>query len=341
MTKAELKAAVERLTEDAALADSWSPNIAKWGTHRYLRDVGIDIRTVLAELNRRSSPIGSGDVGARHEVVARSIADGFTNGNELYDEATAGQRDRYDRAADAVLAALFSPDHVSPVPYSEGNIEAVRREAYKQGWSDREADIIERGERIAPSPEGGEIAAFRRITSEDQETLGLLYAPPERLSDKPDTVGEYRIAKPRHYTWATHIVPLPDLLAALTAPPSANEGWKLVPVEPTPEMVAAWCRIKNTGSLVPGETGEDRSDYAAYRAMLSASPSRKDGQAEEIERLREALRPFANEAETWPEAILDKDDRAFLGQGEEGGYEADFRFSDLRRARAALNGEKG
>lgn len=50
------------------------------------------------------------------------------------------------------------------------------------------------------------------------------------------------------------------------------EGRVLVPREPTPEMIAAFWRIKNTGSLDVEATGEDRSDYAAYRAMLSASP---------------------------------------------------------------------
>jgi hypothetical protein len=49
-------------------------------------------------------------------------------------------------------------------------------------------------------------------------------------------------------------------------------GWVLVPAEPMPEMVAAWWRVKNTGSTEPGETGEDRSDCAAYRAMIAAAP---------------------------------------------------------------------
>lgn len=37
-------------------------------------------------------------------VLARAIADGFTNGYEQYDEATEAQRFRYDMAADAVLS---------------------------------------------------------------------------------------------------------------------------------------------------------------------------------------------------------------------------------------------
>ena len=52
-------------------------------------------------------------------------------------------------------------------------------------------------------------------------------------------------------------------------------GWKLVPVEPTPEMVTAG--MDGLGSCV-GSCGEasppDRSDIAdSYRAMLSAAPA--------------------------------------------------------------------
>lgn len=52
----------------------------------------------------------------------------------------------------------------------------------------------------------------------------------------------------------------------------ADAGYAVVPREPTPEMVGAFWRVKNTGSTEPGETGDDRSDYAAYRAMIAASP---------------------------------------------------------------------
>ena len=54
--------------------------------------------------------------------------------------------------------------------------------------------------------------------------------------------------------------------------PTPAEG-VVVPLEPMPEMLAAFWRQKNTGSQVPGETGDDRSDYAAYRAMLAARPA--------------------------------------------------------------------
>lgn len=55
------------------------------------------------------------------------------------------------------------------------------------------------------------------------------------------------------------------------------EGWALVPREPTPNMVGAWWRQKNTGSQEPGETGPDTSDYAAYRAMIAAAPPLNTG----------------------------------------------------------------
>jgi hypothetical protein len=56
----------------------------------------------------------------------------------------------------------------------------------------------------------------------------------------------------------------------------AGGGWKLVPVEPTPEMLAAFWRQKNVGTqtIGPIDTSTmDCSDYAAYRAMLAAAPS--------------------------------------------------------------------
>lgn len=46
-----------------------------------------------------------------------------------------------------------------------------------------------------------------------------------------------------------------------------------VPVEPMPEMIAAWYRVKN-GHHFHGEPAPtDTSDYAAYRAMLAAAPA--------------------------------------------------------------------
>lgn len=55
-------------------------------------------------------------------------------------------------------------------------------------------------------------------------------------------------------------------------PPSPAE-WVLVPREPTPEMVGAFWRVKNGHHYHDEPPPTDRSDYAAYRAMLAASPS--------------------------------------------------------------------
>lgn len=63
--------------------------------------------------------------------------------------------------------------------------------------------------------------------------------------------------------------PSPDLLARLR-----EEGWMLVPREPTPEMLGAFWRVKNGHHFADEPEPTDTSDYAAYRAMISASPAR-------------------------------------------------------------------
>lgn len=63
-----------------------------------------------------------------------------------------------------------------------------------------------------------------------------------------------------------------------TALPAVPAGWKLVPVEPTPEMVEAIC-AEHTASRWPQDFGDSarairrKSAVAGYRAMLSAVPS--------------------------------------------------------------------
>jgi hypothetical protein len=65
--------------------------------------------------------------------------------------------------------------------------------------------------------------------------------------------------------------PPPQSRAVSIAP-----GWKLVPEEPTPDMVGAWYRYKS-GLRFPDEPpATDTSDYGAYRAMLAASPQPVD-----------------------------------------------------------------
>lgn len=42
--------------------------------------------------------------------------------------------------------------------------------------------------------------------------------------------------------------------------------------EPTPEIIGAWWRVKNGHHFHDEPAPTDTSDYAAYRAMLAASP---------------------------------------------------------------------
>ena len=71
-------------------------------------------------------------------------------------------------------------------------------------------------------------------------------------------------------------------LAALRADggtAKAPDGWKLVPVEPTPEMMAAWTAetVKQVFGCYQqashGERGREDARFTAYRAMLAAAPS--------------------------------------------------------------------
>lgn len=67
------------------------------------------------------------------------------------------------------------------------------------------------------------------------------------------------------------------VITAYLAATSQDEGWRLVPVEPTPEMLGAWYRYKN-GHRWPGEEpARDTSDVGAYEAMLAAAPRPPEG----------------------------------------------------------------
>lgn len=72
--------------------------------------------------------------------------------------------------------------------------------------------------------------------------------------------------------FATALWPLvPQILAALSRPTGGEiAGWKLVPVEPTEEMVSA-------GVLAYAHDFH-HDMHAAIAAAISASPSRKDEQ---------------------------------------------------------------
>lgn len=58
---------------------------------------------------------------------------------------------------------------------------------------------------------------------------------------------------------------------ALGSPPEGMAGWKLVPIEPTPEMVSAAFDAVEIGSFPGFATGNDARS-AIYRAMVEAAP---------------------------------------------------------------------
>lgn len=53
----------------------------------------------------------------------------------------------------------------------------------------------------------------------------------------------------------------------------AVDEWRIVPSDPTPEMLGAWYRYKNGHHWPDEPPPRDTSDYGAYRAMLAAAPS--------------------------------------------------------------------
>ena len=57
----------------------------------------------------------------------------------------------------------------------------------------------------------------------------------------------------------------------MTKPDTTKAGWVLVPLEPTPEAVAAWWRVKNGHHYHDELAPTDTSDDAAYRALVRAA----------------------------------------------------------------------
>lgn len=75
------------------------------------------------------------------------------------------------------------------------------------------------------------------------------------------------------------------------------EGWKLVAVEPTPEMLAAWWRYKNGHHFHDEPPPGDTSDYGAYRAMIDAAPkppTLSPSEAAEVDMLADWIEAAAN-----------------------------------------------
>ncbi len=87
-------------------------------------------------------------------------------------------------------------------------------------------------------------------------------------------VAEAKNSRPDHYVFhverVTHWMPLPDLPGAQPAP-SVPDGYKLVPIEPTQEMIDRVIE-ERLGALV---TGKDHTFIDIYKAMLAAAPEAK------------------------------------------------------------------
>lgn len=132
----------------------------------------------------------------------------------------------------------------------------------------RELDVLINGENAAQQASLCDIVAqvrsegLKAVPAADEKYLRRI---DEALADY-DTVGDA-------------ISLLEDFKAMLTGSPApaVPEGWKLVPIEPTPEM----CDISHVGvDVCTGMAADDEyysinGDYAAkvYRAMLAAAPA--------------------------------------------------------------------
>ncbi len=82
-------------------------------------------------------------------------------------------------------------------------------------------------------------------------------------------------------------------IASLPAPAGVPVGWKLVPVEPTPDMICA-----GYGGHYRLETTLGRTKALAdYQNLLSASPP--PPQSDEIETLRARVKEMRDVAEQW------------------------------------------
>lgn len=115
---------------------------------------------------------------------------------------------------------------------------------------------------------------------------------------------------------------------------SDGRGWKMVPVEPTEEMITAGeCSIFEHAAAPRDWTLQATKD--GYRAMIAAAPSSATPPitAEEIARVREALEPFARWIDTIDKEMPDHEipDGMLIA-----GSNKTAKVGDLRKAREAL-----
>jgi hypothetical protein len=130
----------------------------------------------------------------------------------------------------------------------------------------------------------GELA--RVILADRERQAGEAVAWADRLNDLVDEFGSETSTETYHGGHFCHRSPsvireeIRTILASLPAPQAVQAGWKLVPVEPTDEMIeAAW---ESDGVDYVGEHKRIWQVGPAYAAMLAAAPS-PDGKAEQAE----------------------------------------------------------
>jgi hypothetical protein len=51
---------------------------------------------------------------------------------------------------------------------------------------------------------------WKPIETAPKDTLILMFAPPEKLSHKPEQEFEMKVSTTRNWCWATHWMPLPE-----------------------------------------------------------------------------------------------------------------------------------
>lgn len=143
--------------------------------------------------------------------------------------------------------------------------------------------------------QSGGLAAFREALElprwySDSELLSAILAyltyvtPPDaaKIARSLEALAEHLSDQPLTHADSTDLATIRKAATALrlSAGGGVPEGWKLVPVEPTPEMLGAFWRQKNCGTQEVGERGPHTDDCSAYRAMLAASPTVEAGHVE-------------------------------------------------------------
>lgn len=180
----------------------------------------------------------------------RELVDAYRNSPLVF---KTGERSHLDIAFDAIAAHLIprpTDDHLWD--------ETIRDRDTNQEWADKLADAIAKhfGADI------GEHSNMNCPWAEALEVIDAATKPTADLSNLtrhgPDTT--YGFMEQRDDGAYVLLADIQSLLA--TKPAGVPEGWKLVPVEPTPKMSAA--------GFCVSEAEHDPS--GVYRAMLAAAP---------------------------------------------------------------------